>query len=152
MINNTAEISYVNPLLPYTKETKMKILLFDESEITYERVKRLIGHATDHVDEIRRISSLDNILIDAYRMKPEIIILNTYFLRGSILETIRVLKTISPKCQIISLVEFSDPVYQNLLTEAGSDYFIDLAQNFEDIPEILQKFKTRSPSGMKIAR
>ena len=119
----------------------MKIMLFDESEITYKRLQNLISKRTDQDDHIVAITDFENILIAVHHQCPDVMILNTYFLGGSTLETIRILRTICPAVKIIALTELNEPAYLQLLDEAGSDYCLDLANEFQHIPDILSEIK-----------
>ena len=119
----------------------MKIMLFDESEITYKRLQKLISKGAGQDNHIVPVTDFDNILMLTYRQHPDVIILNTYFLGGSTLETIRILHTICPGVRIIALTEFSEPAYLELLNEAGSNYCLDLANQFQLLPDILAEIK-----------
>jgi len=119
----------------------MKIMLFDESEITFKRLQKLISKGTDEDDFLVPINDFNNILMETHRNCPDVIILNTYFLGGSTLETIRILHTICPKVKIIALTELNEPAYLKLLDEAGSDYCLDISNEFQHIPEILTEIK-----------
>jgi len=122
----------------------MKILIVDDSEIIYKRLEKLITPSIDrNQDSITVVSEFDNLLIDIYHMVPDVIILNTYSLRGTLIETIRAVKTILPRLKIISLTEFFDKTFENLLKKAGSDYFIDIASGIDQVPGIITDVKHR---------
>ncbi|MBN2600530.1 MAG: response regulator [Candidatus Marinimicrobia bacterium] len=122
----------------------MKILIVDDSEIIYKRIEKLITPGKDHnQDSITVISKFDNLLMDIYHMIPDVIIMNTYSLRGTLIETIRAVKTILPSLKIIALTEFFNKTFGNLLKKAGSDYFIDIASGIDQVPGIITNIKNR---------
>jgi len=131
-----------NPI--FNKERVMKILIVDDSEIIYKRIEKLITPCIDrNQDSITVISDFDNLLMDVYHMSPDVIILNTYSLRGTLIETVRAIKTIRSQLKIISLTEFFDKTFENLLKKAGSDFFIDIASGVDQIPGIITDFKNK---------
>lgn len=136
----------VNPRNAFSNKGKsMKILIIDDSEIIYKRLYKLTERIIDKKsDSITVITKFDNLLMDIYHTAPDIIIINTYSLRGTLLEIIRAVKTIRPQTKIISLTEFHDKTFESLLKDAGSDFFIDIASGIERIPELINRFKSQS--------
>lgn len=127
------------------KEKSMKILIIDDSEIIYNRLYKLTDRINDKQrDKISVITNFENLLMDIYQTTPDVIIINTYSLRGTLFETIRAIKTIRPQIKIISLTEFSDKTFENLLKDAGSDYFIDIASGIDRVSELIGSFKSQS--------
>jgi len=126
------------------RETAMKILIVDDSKIIYDRLQKLVVRQLDKNDSITNLAELDNLLMDVYHMSPDVLILNTYSLRGTLIESIRAIKTIKPLTKIISLTEFYDETFETLLKNAGSDFFIDISSGIESVPDILNSFKNQS--------
>lgn len=137
-------INTINLIPILEKDTAMKILIVDDFEMIANRIQKLITHTIDSTkDTVEIINNLDNLLVDIYHKAPDILLLNTYSVRGTLIETIRAIKTIRPQTQIICLTEFIDSTFEKILKGAGADYFLDIASSNNTIPEIITKLKHR---------
>ena len=120
----------------------MKILIIDDSEIIYNRLNKFISRNIDNPrDSVEAISQLENLLIDIHQKAPDILIINTYSLRGILVETIRAVKTILPQTYIICLTEFYENSFEKILRNAGADHFLDIANGIEQFQDIFTNVK-----------
>jgi DNA-binding NarL/FixJ family response regulator len=125
------------------KEKPMKILIVDSSGTIHTRLEKLVSRQLDKHDNIQNLTEFDNLLMDVYQTSPDIIILNTYTLRGTLIESIRAIKTIKPHVKIITLTEFHDENYESLIKSAGADYFINVSSEMEKISELFSECKNQ---------
>jgi DNA-binding NarL/FixJ family response regulator len=121
----------------------LKIVTVDDSLIIAERLRTMLGemHNVNFLGNARNISTALN-LIRIH--KPHVVILDIYLEddmpKANGINLLIILKNKYPELKIIMLTNLSEPQYRNTCIAFGADFFFDKTNEFNMIPETLNKF------------
>ncbi len=117
----------------------MQILLVDDSEIIRERlglilkqisVPLIINEAKDTIEAMKQLKALNQ----------DIVILDIKMPGESGIELLKRIKRTNKSIHVIILTNYPSQQYRKKCIEFGADYFLSKSQEFEQIPDIIQKF------------
>ncbi len=127
---------------------KIKILLVDDSEIIRERLSLLlkqisvpiiINEAKDTIETMKQLKAL----------KQDIVILDIKLPGESGMELLKKIKRTNKSIHVIILTNFLLQQYRKRCIELGADYFLSKSNDFEQIPDIIQKLYSYSLSNIE---
>jgi YesN/AraC family two-component response regulator len=90
----------------------------------------IIGQAGDGQEALESIRKL----------KPKLVILDIRMPKENGIEVLKKVKAELPDTSVIMLTAFPYPPYKEKSIEAGADYFLDKATEFEAVREIIESF------------
>ena len=125
----------------------VKVLLVEDSPIVAERVKESIREipGVQVVDTLDRESAAVDTLA---RGGIDVVILDLHLNRGTGFGVLRALPRLErPRPVIIIFTSYDLPEYRRQAMALGADHFLDKAQDFERIPQLLQTIREERQGG-----
>lgn len=125
----------------------VKVLLVEDSPIVAERVKESIREIPGIcvVDTLDRESAAVDTLA---RGGIDVVILDLHLNRGTGFGVLRALPRLErPRPVIIIFTSYDLPEYRRQAMALGADHFLDKAQDFERIPQLLQTIREERQGG-----
>jgi len=126
---------------------KITVFIADDSRIVREHLVtmleelagiEIVGQAENVAEAINAISKL----------QPDAVILDILMPGGSGIEVLENIKQNRAGPMVIILTNYPYPVYRQKCMQAGADFFLDKSTEFEQIPELFERFKAdKSQSG-----
>jgi two-component system chemotaxis response regulator CheY len=125
----------------------VRVLLVEDSPIVAERVKESIREIPGVcvVDTLDRESAAVDTLA---RGGIDVVILDLHLNRGTGFGVLRALPRLErPRPVIIIFTSYDLPEYRRQAMALGADHFLDKAQDFERIPQLLQTIREERQGG-----
>lgn len=125
----------------------VRVLLVEDSPIVAERVKESIREIPGVcvVDTLDRESAAVDTLS---RGGIDVVILDLHLNRGTGFGVLRALPRLErPRPVIIIFTSYDLPEYRRQAMALGADHFLDKAQDFERIPQLLQSIREERQGG-----
>ena len=126
---------------------KINVFIADDSLIVREHLVtmleelatiEIVGQAENVAEAINAISKL----------QPDAVILDILMPGGSGIEVLENIKQAGAGPLVIILTNYPYPVYRQKCMQAGADFFLDKSSEFDQIPELFERFKAdKSQSG-----
>lgn len=119
---------------------KIKILIADDSLIVRERLVTML----DELAGIEIVGQAENVAeaISAIRrLQPHIVILDIRMPGGSGIDVLQQIKQDEVRPIVIILTNYPYPGYRQKCLQAGADFFLDKSTEFDQIPELFERFK-----------
>lgn len=118
----------------------MKIFLVDDSKLVVQRLRDLLrdvpgvelaGVADDVAEATRSILEI----------QPEAVILDLQLPNGTGIDVLQAVKAVCPQIVVIICTNYPYSQYRRKCFEAGANYFLDKAADFENLPDILRSLR-----------
>lgn len=118
----------------------MKIFLVDDSKLVVQRLRDLLrevpgvelaGVADDVAEATRSILEI----------QPEAVILDLQLPNGTGIDVLQAVKAVCPQIVVIICTNYPYSQYRRKCLEAGANYFLDKAADFENLPDILRSLR-----------
>lgn len=122
----------------------MKVFVVEDSALVRERLVELIREV-EGVEVVGEAGSFDAAVAGILATEPDVAILDIALSPGSGIEVLARVKERLPALKGIVLTNYDTPQHVRASAEAGAEYFLDKAVDFERIGEILEHMK--GPSG-----
>ena len=119
---------------------KIAVFIADDSRIVREHLVTMleelagievVGQADNVAEAIKAISKL----------RPDAVILDILMPGGSGIEVLENIKQAGAGPLVIILTNYPYPVYRQKCMQAGADFFLDKSSEFDQIPELFERFK-----------
>jgi DNA-binding NarL/FixJ family response regulator len=76
-----------------------------------------------------------------WKLQPDVVILDILMPGGSGIDVLENIKQDGAGPLVIILTNYPYPVYRQKCLQAGADFFLDKSTEFDQIPELLERFK-----------
>lgn len=132
-----------NKMKPMTISTVLKIVTVEDSSIIVDRVKEMLS-------DIRDVSFIGNAatipaameLIRTHRPDAVILDINLRSVDGrNGIDLLAMIREKYPEIKVIMLTNLTDMRYRIICRDFGADYFFDKSNEFDKIPETLNRIK-----------
>jgi DNA-binding NarL/FixJ family response regulator len=117
----------------------MDIVIADDSAMIRERLVRMLSEV-EGVSIIGQAEDGEAALEEILKHRPELVILDIRMPKANGIEVLERIKTELPDTSVIMLTAFPYPPYKEKSLAAGADYFLDKANEFEAVREIIEGF------------
>ena len=84
-------------------------------------------------------------------LKPDAVILDIRLPDGSGIDVLKSIKQSSSTILVIVLTNYPDQVYRQKCLQAGADFFLDKSREFDQIPELFERFRRGGASQVQPA-
>ena len=126
---------------------KIKVFIADDSLIVREHLVTML----EELAGIEIVGQAENVAeaISAIRnLQPDAVILDILMPGGSGIKVLQNIKQAGAGPMVIILTNYPYPVFRQKCLQAGADFFLDKSTEFDQIPELFERFKwDRNQSG-----
>jgi DNA-binding NarL/FixJ family response regulator len=127
-------------MIPPHSNYKLKVFIADDSLIVREHLVTML----EELAGIEIVGQAENVAeaISAIRiLKPDAVILDIRMPGGSGIDVLQNIKQDDSAVLVIVLTNYPYPVYRQKCLQAGADFFLDKSTEFDQIPELFERFK-----------
>jgi DNA-binding NarL/FixJ family response regulator len=121
--------------------TTLRIIMVEDSPLIVARVAAVLGEV-EHVEFAGHASTVELALQLLDHHKPDVIILDIN-LRGSDgrngIDLLHLVRKLYDNIVVVMLTNLTDVRYRILCEKGGADFFLDKSNDFEKIPETIDK-------------
>jgi len=133
-------------MIPSHSDHKIKIFIADDSLIVREHLVTML----DELAGIEIVGQADNVAeaISGIRiLQPDVVILDIRMPGGNGIDVLRHVKQDEVGPMVIILTNYPYLGYRQKCLQAGADFFLDKSTEFDQIPELFERFKRGAGSG-----
>ena len=126
--------------------SKINVFIADDSLIVREHLVTML----EELAGIEIVGQAENVAeaISAIRiLKPDAVILDIRMPGGSGIDVLQNIKQDDSAVLVIVLTNYPYPVYRQKCLQAGADFFLDKSTEFDQIPELFERFKRGRRAG-----
>jgi DNA-binding NarL/FixJ family response regulator len=116
------------------------VLIADDSTLILERLVALISEI-DGVHLVGQATTAAEAIALARQHQPDVVILDVRMPGGNGIEALQAIKKITSS-QVIMLTAYPYPQYREKCLSLGADYFLNKADEFDQIARVLNEIKT----------
>ena len=120
--------------------SKIKVFIADDSLIVREHLVTML----EELAGIEIAGQAGNVAeaISAIRLlKPDAVILDILMPGGSGIDVLENIKQNDSTLVVIVLTNYPYPIFRQKCLQAGADFFLDKSTEFDQIPELFERFK-----------
>lgn len=125
---------------------KIKVFIADDSLIVREHLVTML----EELAGIKVVGQAENVAeaISAIRiLQPDVVILDIRMPGGNGIDVLQTIKQDEVAPMVIILTNYPYPGYRQKCLQAGADFFLDKSTEFDQIPELFERFKRDVVSG-----
>jgi DNA-binding NarL/FixJ family response regulator len=130
---------------------KIKVFIADDSLIVREHLVTML----EELAGIKVVGQAENVAeaISAIRiLQPDVVILDIRMPGGNGIDVLQTIKQDEVAPMVIILTNYPYPAYRQKCLQAGADFFLDKSTEFDQIPELFERFKRGAESGSGLSR
>jgi DNA-binding NarL/FixJ family response regulator len=119
---------------------KLKVFIADDSLVVREHLVTML----DELAGVEIVGQAENVAeaISAIRnVQPDVVILDIGMPGGSGIDVLQNIKQDKAASTVIILTNYPYPEYRQKCLAAGADFFLDKSTEFNQIPELFERFK-----------
>jgi DNA-binding NarL/FixJ family response regulator len=116
----------------------LRIVIADDSSLIRERLVELVS-AVEGVAVVGQTENACGTIRAIQRLGPDVVILDIRLAEGDGLRVLKTVKAGGSPPVIIVLTAFPYPQYRRKCLEAGAEYFLDKATEFDQIASVLER-------------
>jgi len=134
------------PMDSPSSNSKIKVFIVDDSLIVREHLVTML----DELAGIEIVGQAENVAeaINGIRiLQPDVVILDIRMPDGNGIDVLRHVKQDEVSPMVIILTNYPYPAYRQKCLEAGADFFLDKSTEFDQIPELFERFKRGAGCG-----
>ena len=127
-------------MIPPCSNAKINVFIADDSLIVREHLVTMI----EELAGIEIVGQAENVAeaISAIRiLKPDAVILDILMPGGSGIDVLQNIKQAGAGPMVIILTKYPYPVFREKCLQAGADFFLDKSTEFDQIPELFERFR-----------
>jgi DNA-binding NarL/FixJ family response regulator len=122
-----------------------RVYLVDDSELVRRRLVDLLTEIED-VEIVGRTGDPEEAEAEIRRLSPDVVVLDIKLPGKNGIEVLRDIRKNVPTPFVIMLTSYPYAQYRRECTDAGADFFLHKATEFEKINEILSRLSTATHS------
>ena len=134
------------PMDSPSSNSKIKVFIVDDSLIVREHLVTML----DELAGIEIVGQAENVAeaINGIRiLQPDVVILDIRMPDGNGIDVLQTIKQDEVGPMTIILTNYPYPAYRQKCLQAGADFFLDKSTEFDQIPELFERFKRGAGSG-----
>jgi YesN/AraC family two-component response regulator len=138
-------------MIPSLSNHKIKVLIADDSLIVREHLVTML----DELAGIKVVGQAENVAeaISGIRiLQPDVVILDIQMPGGNGIDVLQTIKQDEVAPMVIILTNYPYLAYRQKCLQAGADFFLDKSTEFDQIPELFERFKRGAGSGSGLSR
>ena len=116
----------------------LKVYVVDDSELVRERLIEMVSEI-EEVEVVGETGDLREAEASIGQLRPDAVILDIRLPDGNGITLLRHMKRERPAATVIVLTNYPYPQYREECLDAGADYFLYKATEFDQVGEILSR-------------
>lgn len=124
--------------LPLNEE--LRVLLVEDSRLLSERLLELIA-AEDGVSAVGSVATESDAVNAVRDLHPDAVILDLRLKEGTGFGVMRYINTLADRPDVVVITNYALPQYRQQAQRLGARYFLDKTQEFDRLPEVLQRLR-----------
>ena len=116
----------------------LKVYVVDDSELVRERLVDMVSEI-EEVEVVGETGALREAEASIGQLRPDAVILDIRLPDGNGITLLRHMKRDRPAATVIVLTNYPYPQYREECLDAGADYFLYKATEFDQVGEILSR-------------
>lgn len=129
-------MSTISSLLNY----KIKVFIADDSLIVQEHLVTMFNELAG-VEIVGQAENVAEAISAIRRLQPDVVILDIRMPGGSGIDVLETIKQDETAPMVIILTNYPYRGYRQRCLNAGADFFLDKSTEFDQIPELFERFK-----------
>jgi DNA-binding NarL/FixJ family response regulator len=119
---------------------KIKAFIADDSLIVREHLVTMLDELAgiEIVGQAGNVAEATNAI---WKLQPDVVILDILMPGGSGIKVLQNIKQDGVGPMVIILTNYPYPVFRKKCLQAGADFFLDKSTEFDQIPELFERFK-----------
>ncbi len=133
-------------MIPSLSSHKIKVFIADDSLIVREHLVTML----DELAGIEIVGQAENVaeaISGIQILQPDVLILDIRMPGGTGIDVLQTIKQGEVAPMVIILTNYPYPGYRQKCLQAGADFFLDKSTEFDQIPELFERFKRGAGSG-----
>jgi DNA-binding NarL/FixJ family response regulator len=121
---------------------QIRLLVVEDSKRVADRLFELLDQVPQ-VETIGAVESERDAIASVHETDPDVVILDLHLKQGTGFGVLRSLSADNDRPTVVVLTNFDLPEYRSQAHALGVTYFLDKANEFDRIPEILEEIAAR---------
>jgi DNA-binding NarL/FixJ family response regulator len=126
--------------IPSPSTYKIKIFIVDDSLIVRERLVTMLDELVG-IEIVGQAENVAQAISRIRKLQPDVVILDIRMPGGNGLDVLRNIKQAESPPVVIILTNYSYAGYRQRCLTAGADFFLDKSTEFDQIPNLVERFK-----------
>ena len=122
------------------------VFIVDDSLIVREHLVTMLDELAG-VEIVGQAGNVAEAISDIRRLQPDVVILDIRMPGGSGIDVLETIKHDEAAPIVIILTNYPYPGYRQKCLDAGADFFLDKSTEFDQIPELFERFKQGAGDG-----
>jgi DNA-binding NarL/FixJ family response regulator len=119
---------------------KLKVFIADDSLVVREHLVTMLDELAG-VEIVGQAENVAEAISAIGNLKPDVVILDIRMPGGSGIDVLQNIKQDRAASMVITLTNYPYPGYRQKCLQAGADFFLDKSTEFDQIPELFERFK-----------
>lgn len=121
-------------------DLNIKVVIADDSLIVREHLVTMLDELAE-IEVVGQAETVAGAISTIRRLQPDVVILDIRMPGGSGIDVLETIKQDEVAPIIIILTNYPYPGYRQKCLDAGADFFLDKSTEFDQIPELFERFK-----------
>ena len=118
---------------------KIKVFIADDSLIVREHLVTMLDELAG-IEIVGQAGTVTEAISAIRNLQPDVVILDIRMPGGSGIDVLENIKQNGSALMVIVLTNYPYPGYRQKCMQAGADFFLDKSTEFDQIPELLERF------------
>ena len=119
---------------------KIKVFIADDSLIVREHLVTMLEELAG-IEVVGQAENVAEAISAIWKLQPDVVILDILMPGGSGIKVLQNIKQAGAGPMVIILTNYPYPVFRQKCLQAGADFFLDKSTEFDQIPELFERFK-----------
>jgi len=128
------------PLTTLSSNQNIKVFIADDSLVVREHLVTMLDELAGIVI-VGQAETVAEAITAIGKLQPDVVILDIHMPDGSGIDVLQTIKQDGPAPVVIVLTNYPYPAYRQKCLQAGADFFLDKSTEFDQIPELFERYK-----------
>ena len=119
---------------------KIKVFIADDSLIVREHLVTMLEELAG-IEVVGQAENVAEAISAIWKLQPDVVILDILMPGGSGIKVLQNIKQAGAGPMVIILTNYPYPVFRQKCLQAGADFFLDKSTEFDQIPELFERFR-----------
>ena len=119
---------------------KINVFIADDSLIVREHLVTMLEELAG-IEVVGQAENVAEAISAIWKIRPDVVILDILMPGGSGIKVLQNIKQDGAGPMVIILTNYPYPVFREKCLQAGADFFLDKSTEFDQIPELFERFK-----------